>query len=284
MIIRSPIEWLWSALGATGQSIGSTQTADYFPAAKVATPEIRRITSDDIRLALSKGFDDFAVNRTYAITLALIYPVAGLLLATIGPHGFFLPMVFPLVSGFALVGPFAAIWFYEMSRRREGHDRVTILDAFGVLRSPQIVPIATLGFILILLLRTWLSVARLIYDITLGPLPPLSLSAFIHDSLLTPQGLAMLILGVGVGFLFAVVSLGLSLVSFPLLLDRPVTLGVAIDTAIAAFRVNRKPILLWGGIVTAGLILGSIPFLLGLAVVLPVLGHSTWHLYRRIVK
>jgi uncharacterized membrane protein len=94
----------------------------------------------------------------------------------------------------------------------------------------------------------------------------------------------MIVVGVGVGFLFAVVALAISVVSFPLLLDRDVSINSAIGTSIRVVATNPVPIATWGVIVAAGLVIGSVPLLLGLVVVMPVLGHATWHLYRGVVE
>src|SRR5262249_37451426 len=112
---------------------------------------------------------------------------------------------------------------------------------------------------------------------------PASISQFINDVLTTPAGWNLIIVGNVVGFLFAVLVLMISVVSFPLLLDRDVGAAVAMVTSVRAVLTNPVTMAVWGLIVAALLLLGSLPFFLGLTVVLPVLGHATWHLYRRVV-
>jgi len=129
----------------------------------------------------------------------------------------------------------------------------------------------------------WLAAAMLIYRLTLGPAMPASLSAFMSDVFTTPAGWAMIGVGVAVGFLFALLVLAISVVSFPLLLDRPVRITTAIRTSVQAVLLNPIPMLTWGLIVAASLVIGAIPVLVGLIVVMPVLGHATWHLYRKVV-
>ena len=140
-----------------------------------------------------------------------------------------------------------------------------------------------LGLALLAIFLLWLFTADLIYQATLGPKPPVSITAFIRDVLTTRAGLVMIVAGVGVGFLFALLVLTISVVSFPLLLDRDVGLATAVWTSIRAVAQNPGPMAVWGLIVAGSLVIGSVPAFLGLIVVMPVLGHATWHLYRRVV-
>jgi uncharacterized membrane protein len=244
---------------------------------------VRRIAAGDLREALAKGLGDFAACRTDAMYVCVVFPVMGLVLARFASGYDLLPLLFPLASGFALIGPFAAIGLYEMSRRREEGAEISWPDAFGVLRSRSIGAILALGLLLTVIFLVWMIAAWQIYALTLGPGPPASLSSFVGDVLGTGAGWAMIVVGIGVGFLFACLAFAISAVSFPLMLHRDATLRAAIGTSWRAIAENPGPMALWGFIVAAGLVLGSLPVLLGLIVVLPVLGHATWHLYRRLV-
>jgi uncharacterized membrane protein len=285
MAILTPPGWGWDQLRAAAHQIGSASPQEYWhrSADLTAAPIVRRISAADVRAALAAGLEDFKANRTDVIFVCLIYPAVGLLLGAAASGSGLLPMLFPLASGFALVGPLAAVGINEMSRRREQDEPARWVDAFGVLRSPSIGSIGLLGLMLVGIFILWLVAAQIIYLLTLGPKPPASLAVFLHAMVATRAGWTMIIVGIGVGFLFAVAVLAISVVSFPLLLDRDVGIDTAISTSVRAVMANLEVMGLWGAIIVTGLVLGSIPAFVGLAVVMPVLGHATWHLYRRVV-
>jgi uncharacterized membrane protein len=285
LTIRNPVEWgvdqmkhAAGAVEAAGRAGRRARENLHSPA-----PAVARITLADLREALARGLDDFAACRTDVVFLCLIYPILGLVLARLAFGYQMLPLLFPLASGFALVGPFAAIGLYEMSRRREQGAQIGWADAFGVVRSPSIAAIVLLGLLLMVIFLVWLGAAEAIYAATLGPAAPVSAAAFVREVFTTHAGWMLIGVGVGVGFLFALVVLAIGAVSFPLLLDRGSGLDTAILTSVRAVLANPGPMAVWGLIVAAGLVIGSIPFFLGLIVVMPVLGHATWHLYRRVV-
>ncbi len=270
MVIQSPPAWGWDQLQHAAHEIGSAKPEEYWdgPATRAEMPAVRRIGVHDLGEALASGLADFQASRTDVIFLCVIYPMMGLLLARLASGGM-LPLLFPLASGFALVGPFAAVGLNEMSRQRELGRQVRWIDAFGALRAPSIGAIMLLGFLLIALFLLWLVVAEATYVITLGPRPPTSVANFVQDVFTTPAGWAMIGIGVGVGFLFAVLVLSISVVSFPLLLDRNASIGAAVTTSMRAVTLNPGPMALWGLIVAAALVIGSLPFFVGLVVVLP---------------
>jgi uncharacterized membrane protein len=283
--IRNPVEWSVDQLRHAAEATRSVGRAGRETRARwhSPAPAIRRLRTADLKKVLAKGLEDFAACRTDVVFLCVIYPVLGLVMARLAFGRQLLPLLFPLASGFALVGPFAAVGLYEMSRRREQGAAIGWADAFGVVRSPALGAIVLLGLILLAIFLAWLGAAWAIYALTLGPAPPASVAAFVHDVLLTERGWILIIAGIGVGFLFALLVLVLSVVSFPVLLDRETGLDTAVRTSVRAVAANPGPMAAWGLLVAAGLALGSIPFFVGLIVVLPVLGHATWHLYRRIV-
>lgn len=281
MHIGNPVTWVFGQIGA-GQAIGSTPARDYFTTTDQGVPPMRRIGTADVWAALRQGWDDTGKGRADLVMLWLIYPIMALYLAAADFYGQLVMLLLPVASGFALVGPLFAIGMYEMSRQRELTGELHWMDGFKVLRSPSIGAIAGLGLGLIALFAAWLVVATMIAEACLGPNVPTGLG-FFAAALTTAPGWAMIGLGTLAGAVFAVLVLVISSVSFPLLLDRPATLGAAIRTSVQAVRLNTSAMALWGVVVAAGLVLGSIPVFAGLIVVLPILGHGTWHLYRAMV-
>lgn len=284
--IQSPFEWGWNRSKVSVSGIGTARPEEYWPQAPARTgdPVIRRIGLADLRQALASGVDDFAAHRSDVIFLCVLYPVIGLALGRLAFGYGLLPLLFPLAAGFTLVGPLAAVGLNEMSRRREQGGDVSWMDAFGVLHSPSLVAIAQLGALLLAIFALWLVVADSLYNVTLGPEAPVSIPAFAHDVFTTDAGRVMIGAGIGIGFLFAVAVLAISVVSFPLLLDRPVSVATALRTSLRAVLANPGTMAAWGLIIAFSLVIGSIPFFLGLVIVLPVLGHATWHLYRQVVE
>jgi uncharacterized membrane protein len=252
--------------------------------ARPVLPVVRKIAMRDLRDALAKGIDDFRAFPTHVIFLSIIYPIIGLLLAGLTLSYDFVPLLFPLAAGFALVGPFAAIGLYELSRQRELGRDVSWRDAFGARRSRSTDGIIALGVLLLVIFVSWIAVAQAIYVANFGYTPAELVPDFLRRVLTTPAGWTLIIVGNGVGFLFAAAVLTISIVSFPLLLDRDVGAVVAVLTSVRATLKNPVVIAAWGLIVAALLLAGSLPLFVGLAVVMPVLGHSTWHLYRKLVE
>jgi len=244
---------------------------------------VRRLTAEDCFSALKEGIDDFFAMPTYPVFVGLFYAVAGIALFAMTSFGNALHLAFPLAAGFALIGPFVAIGLYEMSRRRERGLSVRGRDAFTVLRSPALPSILTFGLMLLAIFAAWIFATELIYVWIYGPSPPASATSFFRDVLTTDRGRTLIVVGMLVGFCFAAVALAISVVSFPLMLDRDLGLVPALETSLAVTQANPIAVALWGLIVAAALVLGSLPLFFGLAVVMPVLGHATWRFYRKAI-
>ena len=280
--IGNPLSWTAQRLaGAAGHV---SHSVEKIGGDHVDQPQVQTLTMDDLRMALQKGLDDFAAARADVMFICLIYPVIGVILAAVGLNANLLPLLFPLAAGFVLLGPLAAVGLYEVSRRRENGEKVSWIAALGVVRADNFGAIVVLGLYHLALFVAWMVVAHWIYSLTLGPEPPNSVAGFLSDVLTTGAGWTMIIVGMGVGLVFALAVLAMSVVSFPLLLDRNVGIPTAVITSVEVCRRNPRVIGTWGLIIAAGLLAGSIPLFIGLIIFMPVLGHATWHLYRTAVK
>jgi uncharacterized membrane protein len=247
-------------------------------------PVVRKIGFNDLRQALEKGLADFMAMPSHVLFLSLIYPVVGVTLwfATAGLD--LLALLYPLATGFALLGPFAAIGLYELSRRREANLDTSARHVFDIVHSRSFGSILFLGSLLVIVFLIWIAVAHLIYVANFGIHGPESLSTFVTKMLTTKAGHNLIVVGNLVGAAFAVFVFAISVVSFPLLLDREVGVAVAVATSLKAIATNPIVMSSWAAIIAGGLLIGSLPLLVGLAVVMPILGHSSWHVYRRVVE
>ncbi len=251
--------------------------------ASPAQPVVRTIGPGDVRDAIVKGIADFEAMPTHVIFLCLIYPFVMLVVARVYAGYDVLPLVFPFLTGYTLIGPMVATGMYELSRRRERGLDTSRAHAFDVLRFASIGSIVALSALLMLFYIAWLGIAWAIYQLNFGGAAPESILEFVLQIVATPAGWTTIFVGCGIGFIFATVTFTLSVVSFPMLVDRDVGFVMAVQTSVRAVAANPITMGIWAFIVASGLLIGSLPFFVGLAVVLPVLGHATWHLYRKVV-
>jgi uncharacterized membrane protein len=247
-------------------------------------PAVRSIGLADLRDAVAQGIEDFNAVPTHAVFLGIIYAVLGLLLFRLSFGYDVLPLVYPMLAGFILLGPLAAIALYELSRRREQGLDVSVEHLFEVFRSPSIGAIVRLGLVLLAIFLAWLVAAQTMYAQIVGGTEPASLGEFVRQVLTTPAGWQLIVVGNAVGLLFAALVLVISVISFPMLVDRNVSAATAVRTSVRAVAANPLTMAAWGLFVVAAIIVGSLPLFFGLAVVFPVLGHATWHLYRKTVS
>ena len=248
------------------------------------SPKLRRLELADCFAALVEGFDDALEMPTYPVFLGLFYALAGVTLVSLTSFADALQLAFPLAAGFALVGPAVAVGLYEMSRRREQGLEADWRDAFAVLRSPALPSILALGLLLFAIFAAWIGAVQLLYVHIYGPDPPAAAIPFFRDVLMTSRGWLLVVTGGSIGFCFAALALCLSVISFPLMLDRDIGLVLTIGASLRLSRECPMVVALWGLIVAAALVVASLPLFIGLAVAVPTLGHSTWRLYRRAVE
>ncbi len=262
-------------MGPTQPTLHTDMTAEQ--------PIVQAIGVADLLDALRDGFEDFKAKRTDVVFLALIYPLIGLILIRITLGQSLVPLLFPLIAGFALVGPVAAIGFCELSRQRESGQTPSWRGVLNVFQQNAAADIIALAALHTAIFIGWLGSAWLIYRLTFGAYTPASAGAFLNDVFTTSSGWALIVFGNTVGLLFAVLVLCISAVSFPILLDREIGALGAIQTSLKVVAANPVTMAVWGLIVGTSLIVSFAVFLIGLAVTVPVLGHATWHLYRRAV-
>ncbi|APZ52156.1 DUF2189 domain-containing protein [Salipiger abyssi] len=279
--IGNPLSWTAQRLSGAGGHLAAASRE--LGSQDAAEPQVRQMDMSDIGASLRAGWEDFQACRSDVMFLVLVYPVVGLLLIALGFRMELLPLLFPLISGFAILGPVAAVGLYEMSRQREMGEQPRWGHAFAVLRAPGFGAVLVMGIYLAALFTAWMLTAAEIHRATMGTATPDSLSAFAAQVTSTPGGWALIVIGCAVGFLFALAALATSVVSFPLVLDRPVGAPVAVATSIRVLKQNPRVVLSWGALIAVLMVLAAIPLLLGLIVVLPVLGHASWHFYRRAV-
>ncbi len=246
--------------------------------------KLRHIGVEDLHWSLRQGLNDFLALRGDILFAGVIYPVVALLAAAFALNMDMIPLIFPMAAAFSLLGPIIAIGFYELARRREEGLDAGWAHYLDPLRGPSRWQIVALAGVLTLIAIGWMFVARAIYDATLGTLAPAGIGAFITQLLTTAEGWRLIAFGNLAGLCFAIVTLAISLVSFPMLVDRSTHASDAVE---ASFRATvRNPLIVarWGVYVAVILALACIPLFLGLAVALPVLGYASWHLYSRIVE
>ena len=256
-----------------------------FSAGNVADEEVtlRQITTSDTFDALLQGYRDFMKRPSHYVFAVAFLPIIGIVLYYWASGGNLFQLLFPMTTGFALLGPFAALGLYEISRRLEMDADLSFKHIFGVFKSPAIPAILAIGALLVALFTVWLFAAQVLYTVLYGNDYPDSLLSFFVDVISTSKGWIMIILGNGVGFLIALFVLYTTVIAFPLLLDRDVGARTAVATSMRAVQMNPVPMLLWGFIVAVGIFIGAVTGLVGLVVVLPILGHGTWHMYRKVV-
>ncbi|MFW5678623.1 MAG: DUF2189 domain-containing protein [Pseudomonadota bacterium] len=243
---------------------------------------VRTMTVADVRDALRLGLADFMAIPTHGVLFGLFYAIAGLLLVTVVVERALLPLIVPLVGGFALLGPFASVGFYALSKRRDSGAETRWWHMLEGYRTAAAGSLLGLGLVLAAIFLLWMVVAAGLTDLLLGPLPT-AIPAALGVLFASTEGWTLMLVGGVVGLGFALFVFAISVVAFPLILDREIDAITAANTSIRAVRLNPGPMVAWALIVAVLLGFGALPVLLGLPVVLPVLGHATWHLYRKVM-
>jgi uncharacterized membrane protein len=244
---------------------------------------IRKITDEDLRFSLLQGLDDFLAMRGDILLAGVIYTLIGVAAVVMTTNKPLMPFFFPVVAGVGLLGPVAAVGFYELARRRESGHKSNWSHFFDVVKRPAADDIGVVAGLLLLIFFGWLIAAGALYALLFGFATPTSIGGFLTTIFTTPRGWALIILGAVVGAAFGWLVLALSVASMPLLVDCDVSASRAVSASWRAAHANKALMFRWGVIVVGLLVLGSAPLFVGLAFVLPWLGYSTWHLYTRLI-
>jgi uncharacterized membrane protein len=244
---------------------------------------VRQITDEDLKIALRQGYDDFGELRGDLIFAGLIYTLMGVAAVAMTTNMPLLPFFYPVVAGVGLLGPLAAVGFYELAKRRETGHEVHWFNFLDVRKRQTFDDMGIVAALLLVIFFAWLVAAGILYGLLFGWATPTSVEGFLAMVFTTPRGWALIGIGAVIGAIFGWIVLALSVVSLPMLVDRDVTASQAVSASWRAAHANRSEMIRWGLVVTALLVLGSIPLFVGLAFVLPWLGYSTWHLYTRLI-
>lgn len=262
--------------------MASNPIADRRPASSRKIP-VRKISNEDLRLSLRQGLDDFRDLRGDVIFAGLIYTFIGIAAVVMTTNGPLMPFFLPVVAGVGLLGPVAAVGFYELARRREKGEDVHWFNFLDVRKRPSVDDMGIVAGMLLAIFALWLIAAGILYVALFGWATPTSVPEFVATVFTTSRGWALIVGGAIVGAIFGWIVLALSVVSLPMLVDCDVNAAEAVSASWRAAHANKPQMIRWGLTVVVLLVLGSIPLFVGLALVLPWLGYSTWHLYTRLV-
>jgi uncharacterized membrane protein len=251
--------------------------------ARKAAAMIRKISNEDLRIALRQGHQDFQSMRGDIFFAGLIYTVIGLAAVVMTTSRPLMPFFLPVVAGVGLLGPIAAVGFYELARRREKGETVHWWNFLDVRKRPSVDDMGIVAGLLLAIFALWLIAAGALYGVLFGFATPTSVPGFLAMVFTTGRGWALIVIGLVIGALFGWLVLALSVVSLPMMVDCDVSASEAVSASWRAVHKNKPEMIRWGLTVAGLLVLGSIPLFVGLAYVLPWLGYSTWHLYTRLI-
>lgn len=261
----------------------TSATIDRDPPAASAVPSINTLTSQDLRASFAAGWQDLKVAPVYGLVFASVYVAGGwalyLFLAVTGQIWWALP----ITLGFPLLGPFAAVGLYEVSRRLEQGEALTWGGVMGVVLDQRHRQLPTMAWVVLVFFLFWNFLAHMLFALFMGLEAMVNVSSSL-GYLLTINGVSMLAVGSLVGGVLSFVLFSITVLSLPLLLHKELDFVTAMIVSFQAVQANLGLMLGWGMTVATLLFVGMLPGFLGLFLVLPLLGHASWHLYRRALS
>lgn len=246
-------------------------------------PEVRAVTAHDIMQAFRAGLHDFQSAPLYGLAFGAFFAVGGLLVVLCAAAFGMSYLSYPLAAGFALIGPFACVGLYEISRRLETGSPISFGSLFSSMWQQKGRELAWMAFVVLFVMIMWMYQVRLLLALFMGFQSFASLGAFVQKVLTTGDGLMFLMVGHLVGAALSLILFSLTVISFPLLLEQDRDFTTAMITSIKVVTTSPLPLLGWGLVVTLTLVLSIVPFFGGLIITLPILGHTTWHLYKATI-
>jgi uncharacterized membrane protein len=244
---------------------------------------VNSVTMSDIADAFGQGLSDFRAAPAFGLFFGAVYALAGVGVVACAWVLELSYIAYPLAAGFALIGPFVAVGLYEVSRRLDAGAELSWSGVLGVMADQRGRELGWMSFVTLFVLIMWMYQVRLLMALFLGLNIPVGKVAFIEYVVSTPEGISFLVVGHAVGAVLSLILFSLTVVSFPILLDRDIDFITAMITSVKSVLSNPVPMIAWAAIVVFSLIAAMTPSFLGLLVVLPVLGHTTWHLYKKLV-
>ncbi|WP_299842000.1 DUF2189 domain-containing protein [uncultured Roseovarius sp.] len=267
----------------TSKTAGSTPPGNLTPQQK-GRPTVNKVTADDITESLKAGFSDFLARPVMSGFFGLFYAVFGILIVWCLFWLGKVWMVIPAAIGFPLVAPFAAAGLYEMSRRLQKGESFGWSEILTVMANQRKREMGWMAFVTLFILWVWFYQFRTLLVIILQDSSFSDLDGFINTVFFTPEGWTFLAIGTCVGAFLSAALFSVTVVAMPLLLDREIDFISAMLTSIRVVQENPVVMLVWAVIIIVTMLLSLVPAFLGLIFTLPILGHTTWHLYRRAVS
>ncbi|WP_371932859.1 DUF2189 domain-containing protein [Roseibium sp. MMSF_3544] len=246
-------------------------------------PQVNKISADDVIDALAAGLSDFRKAPVYGLAIGALFAAGGLFVILSAAALNMSYLAYPAAAGFVLIGPFAAVGLYEVSRRLQSGEELSWSTILGTMWAQKGRELSWMAFVVLFIQIMWMYQVRLLLALFLGFKSFASFDEFLSQVISTPEGLMFLAVGHVVGAILSLLLFSLTVVSFPLLLEEDRDFITAMITSVRAVVVSPVPMIGWALVVTALLIVSMVPAFLGLIVVLPVLGHTTWHLYKKCV-